>query len=146
MGLTQTEADYLTQQAKLFVSDTPIFVGHHSFRSERELISTDRRERFFLDMRHDSLRLRKYTYQTRARTIVTLVRLDVGDTLQHTNPDGVLVSGSHIHLYREDYDVKFAFTLADYPFSTPDDMLTTMVEFATFCRILNIPPVSGSFA
>jgi len=143
MAITQKEADYLIQLEKKFVKDDPIAIGHFPFTTIRELVSADGRERFHLDLRHDSIRLKKYTYQNRARVIIPLVRLDIGDTLEHTNPDGVHVSGPHIHLYREGYDDKFAFPLSAYPFSDPDDMITTLAEFASICNIVNLPPVSG---
>ncbi len=143
MALSQKEADYLLALEKKCVTDTPIVIGHFAFKIIRELISADGRERFHLDLRHDSIRLRKYTYQHRARVIVPLVRLDVGNTLEHTNPDGERVSGPHLHLYREGYDDKFAFPLSDYPFSDPYDMIKTLTEFALYCRIVNLPSVSG---
>jgi len=143
MAVTQEEADYLMQLDKKFVKDDPIVVGHFPFKVICELVSADGRERFHLDLWHSSLRLKKYTYQNRARVVIPLVRLDIGDTLEHTNPDEVHLCGSHIHLYREGCDDKFAFPLSSYPFSDPDDMITTLTEFASFCHIVNLPPVSG---
>ena len=143
MPLTQKEADYLMQLDKKFVSDDPIIIGPFAFKITHELVSADGRERFHVDLWHSSLRLKKYTYQNRARVIIPLVRLDTGDTLEHTNPDGAHVRGSHIHLYRESYDDKFAFSLSGYPFRNSDDMITTLMAFAEFCHIVNLPPVSG---
>lgn len=115
MSLTQDEADYLMRLEKKFTSDAPLILGAGPLKFVRTLISGDGREQFLLDVHRGSLSLKKYTFQERARVIIPLVRVDVGETLRHTNPDGMLVEGSHIHIYREGYDVKFASPLAGFP-------------------------------
>lgn len=141
MSITQTEADYLMALPKTFLEGEPIEIGQEGEAIKRELISSDRKERFFLDIWRSGARLGKYTLQNRARTIIILVRVDVGDTLEHTNPDGTRVSGSHIHLYREGYDDKCAFPLEQYPFQNPADIVQTLTEFARFCHIESLPPI-----
>ena len=51
------------------------------------LLSADRRERFFLDLRRSRIDYAKGTYQNRGRQVVVLVRLDFGGR-PHRNPDG----------------------------------------------------------
>ena len=142
MSLTQDEADYLMGLEKKFTSDAPLILGAGPLKSARTLISSDGREQFWLDVHRGSLTL-KYTFQERARAIIPLVRVDVGETLRHTNPDDTLIEGSHIHIYREGYDVKFASLLAGFPFRAPDDMMITFEDFARFCNITMIPPITG---
>lgn len=76
-------------------------------------------ERFLLDiyegMRSSSLTLkiatsRKTTMQTR-RSSQPLVRVDIDDRAIHTNPDGCLVRGSHVHIASARYGTKLAFPL-----------------------------------
>lgn len=52
-----------------------------------ELVGQGDRERFQLDVWRGTLRLSKLKLQNRARSVVVLVRLDVG-AAPHTNPDG----------------------------------------------------------
>lgn len=143
MSLTQDEADYLMQLEKRFTSDDPLILGAGPLKFVRTLISGDGREQFLLDVHRGSLSLKKYTFQERARVIIPLVRVDVGETLRHTNPDDTLIEGSHIHIYREGYDVKFASPLAEFSFRAPDDMIITFEDFARFCNITMIPPIKG---
>ena len=142
MSLTQDEADYLMRLEKKFTSDIPLVLGAGPLGFTRTLISSDGREQFGLGVYRGSLSL-KYTFQERARAIIPLVRVDVGETLRHTNPDSTLIEGSHIHIYREGYDVKFASPLARFPFRAPDDMMITFEDFARFCNITMIPPITG---
>ncbi len=141
MSITQTEADYLIALPKRFVTNDPVELGPSTHKVQRDLVSVDRRERFLLDLWYSTIRLQKYTFQNRARVVIILVRVDVGDTLAHTNPDGVLVTGPHIHVYKEGYDDKFAFPLNQYPFADPTDIGRTFDDFAQFCHIEEIPPI-----
>jgi hypothetical protein len=143
MSLTQAEADYLMQLEKKFTSDDPLILGPGPLKCVRTLISGDRREQFLLDVHRGSLSLNKYTFQERARVIIPLVRVDIGETLRHTNPDGEPIQGSHIHIYREGYDVKFAWPLDRALFRAPEDMIMTFEDFARFCNITMIPPIEG---
>ena len=142
MSITQAEADYLIELPKRFVTNDPLELGLSALKLKRELVSADGRERFLLDIWCSGARLGKYTFQNRVRVIIILVRVDVGDTLEHTNPDGVQVSGLHIHIYREAYDDKFAFPLDKYQFGDPSDMVRTFEDFANFCHIEALPPIA----
>jgi hypothetical protein len=107
-----------------------------------ELASVDAREHFLLDIWRGTLRLTKLKFQNRARTIVVLVRLDV-DGAPHTNPDGQRLSGTHLHLFQEGYDDRWAFPINPTEFSLLSDPGTTFQEFCAFCRIESPPPVQG---
>lgn len=141
MPITQAEADYLIALPKLFVENDPLEIGTPDETIKRELVSPDKRERFLLDVWSSGARLGKYTFQNRSRTIIILIRVDVGDTLEHTNPDGTRVSGSHIHFYKEGYDEKFAFPLGEYAFRDAKDIVRTFEDFANQCHIQNVPPI-----
>lgn len=135
MSLTQAEADYLMQLEKKFTSDDPLVLGAGPLKFVRTLISEDGREQFLLDVHRGRLSLKKYTFQERARVIIPLARVDAGKTLRHTNPDpdARVIEGSHIHIYREGYDVKFAWPLDGFPFRDPDDMI---INVRRFCSLL----------
>jgi len=141
--LTQAEADYLMDLEKQFVSDALLTFDAGSFRIVRELISLDGREKFLFDAQRGSLVLKKLTFQERARVIVPLVRLDIGATLRHRNPNDTVVTGSHIHVYREGYDAKLAVPLAElsFHFRDSDNVVTTFEDFARYCHITRFPNI-----
>ena len=53
--------------------------------------------------------LRPDLYQTRARSVIVLARLDFG--VEHRNPDGAIVGSPHLNLYREGFADKWAYEL-----------------------------------
>ena len=140
--LTQAEADRFIQMAKRFVHPPATISVPPGSDETHELAALDDRERFLLDIWRGTLRLTKLKFQNRARTIVVLVRLDV-DGAPHTNPDGQRLPGTHMHLFREGYDDKWAFPVDSHSFSLLSDPGTTFQEFCTFCRIESPPPVQG---
>ncbi len=83
---------------KRFVEQVAISMPPGTDQSHK-LIGDDGRERFVLDIWRATVRLSKLRYQARGRKVIVLVRLDI-DGAPHTNPDGVRIEGSHIHLYR----------------------------------------------
>lgn len=137
--LTQAEADALLTMEKSFSVAVAIRLvpgrGEH-----RELLSPDRRERFYLDIYRGKTKLIRVTYQSRARKIVVLARLDLNGA-PHTNPDGQLVTESHVHLYREGYEDRWAFPLPHESLRETSDLVGALHEFADFCHIVNLPPV-----
>jgi len=143
MSLTQAEADYLIALEKQFVTDDVLILGDTELEFSRPLVSLDGREQFIFDVWRGTLNLKKYKLQLRARVVIQLVRVEVAGA-PHVNPDGIVVPCPHIHLYREDYDDKWAFPLSDYPFSDPDDIIVTFSDFAQFCNIQRIPRIQRS--
>ena len=96
--LTQSEAEALIAMGKHRLDDE-----RYSYPTSGSLVvplqSPDKREQFLLDIRRGRIDLLKGKYQTRARQVVVLVRLDFGGA-SHRNPD--------LHLYREGYGDKWA--------------------------------------
>ena len=74
-----------------------------------------------------------------------MVRLDIGETLRHVNPDGGVIEGSHIHIYREGYDSKYAFPLDEFSsrFLDPNNVIKTLADFARYCNIVELPAIQG---
>ncbi len=102
------------------------------------LVSMDRREPFFLDLRRGRIDLRKGSYQTRARKVVILARLDFGGS-PHRNPDGEEIGSPHLHLYREGYGDKWAFPVSAEDFSNLNDPWLALEDFMRFCKITEPP-------
>lgn len=103
--LTQPEADQFAQMVKHFVRPPAYISIPLGADDTYELASPDDRESFLLDVWRGTLRLTKLKFQNRVRSAIVLVRLDV-DGAPHTNPDGQRLVGTHLHLFREGYDVK----------------------------------------
>jgi hypothetical protein len=135
--LTQSEADILLTMTKSFASAAAISISP-GVDDTRELIGVDPKERFLLDVWRSTFRLSKLRFQTRGRQVIVL-RLDI-DGAPHTNPDGVRLSGTHLHLYREGYDDKWAEPLDPSRFRDPRNIQRAFENFCSYCNVQGTPP------
>ena len=136
--LSQAEADALIAMKKLFSAPATISLPPGSDQTH-EVVGANDRERFLLDLSRGTIRLSKFKFQTRGKSIIVLVRLDL-DSSPHTNPDGSQVGRTHLHLYREGFDDKWAYPLDPNSFSNPLDVEETFKRFCEYCNITGIPP------
>jgi hypothetical protein len=143
--LTQTEADQFMQMVKHFLRHPSTITIPSGTDDCYELADPNDRERFFLDVWRGSLRLSKLRFQNRVETVVVLVWLDV-DGAPHTNPDGQRLSGTHLHLFKEGYDDRWAYPVDANQFTLLSDPGTTFQEFCSFCKIESPPPLQGVIA
>lgn len=143
--LTQAEADQFIQMTKHFVQAPASIAIPPGVDDTYELAGPNDRERFLLDVWRGTLRLTKLRFQNRVRTVVVLVRLDV-DGAPHTNPDAQRLSGTHLHLFREGYDDKWAYPVDPNKFTLLSDPGATFQEFCAFCKIESPPSVQGVIA
>ncbi|WP_428937003.1 DUF6978 family protein [Fontivita pretiosa] len=104
--------------------------------------SSDGRERFLMDVNRSQMKLLKCTYQERYRITEILVRLDL-DGPPHCNPDGEMITGPHIHTYREGYADKWAMPLPEERFGDPTDLARTFREFLEFCNVQEVPAIQA---
>lgn len=143
-ALTQSDADTLLRMEKVPASaDTFHFLGFGG-RIEVPLVSRDEREKFSLDINRKRIALTT-GYQTRARKVVVLARLDFA--APHRNPDGSEVGVPHLHLYREGYGDKWAFAVPDGILSNPADAWQVLHDFMRYCGVVENPNiVRGLFA
>ncbi len=132
--LTQSEADALLALPKKAASDDVYEYPVAGGRLSVPLISNDGREEFFLDLRRGRIDLVKAAYQNRARRVVPLARLDINGR-PHTNPDGEVISGTHLHLYREGFGDTWAAPVSADQFSRPDDLAVALDDFLRFCNV-----------
>jgi hypothetical protein len=136
--LTQAEADALIAMRKRFFKLRTISLPP-GVDETHELIGDDKRERFLLDLWRGTMRLSKYRMQTRGRIIIVLVRLDIKGA-PHTNPDGQILDGTHLHIYREGFDDKWAYPVNPEVFHDIDNAGTVFEDFCRFCHVEEIPP------
>lgn len=150
MPLSQIEADTLLYQEKKFSEDTPIgFSKSQSMDFERILFSTDRREQFFLTIERGRRKRARLKYQTRARKIIILARIDINGS-SHLNPPNSShrpnerLTCPHIHLYQEGFDDRIAFypqEIKKFSISNPQDDITWLTDFLRFCGVHEIPNI-----
>ena len=89
-------------------------------RLQVRLLATDNREVFFLDVhegaRSSSLGLGVYadTRKTKLQNRHAnepLVRIDIDEHAKHTNPDGTIIRGSHVHVATKEFGDRIAYPL-----------------------------------
>jgi hypothetical protein len=137
INLTQAEADALIALEKHRIDgkvwDSPSAGGAVSI----PLTSSDRKENFMLDISRSQINLARGKYQNRGRKVVVLVRLDFGGP-PHRNPDGKDILCPHIHIYREGFADKWAYSLPSDIFAdiTPSKIYD---DFIKYCNI-TLPP------
>jgi hypothetical protein len=90
--------------------------------------------------------LSKTTLQNRARQVIVLLRLDLGDR-PHRNPDGQEVGCPHLHVYREGFGDKYAIPVPVEVFSNTSDPFVALFDFMRYCNITEPPDIQrGLFA
>jgi hypothetical protein len=136
--LSQSDADALLSMEKHRVNDEDVQLPSPEMKLIVELRSSDAREKSNLDINRGRLSLSKVTYQTRARVVYVLARLDI-DGPPHTNPDDQQLPCPHLHLYREGYGHKWAIPVPPEHFRDLSDRWLTLEDFMSYCRIVNPP-------
>jgi hypothetical protein len=140
--LTQGEADRLMQMAKHFVRPPAFITIPAGADDTYEVDGPNNREKFLLDVWRGRFRLTKVKFQNRVQTSIVLARLDI-DGGPHTNPDGQRLSGTHLHLFREGFDDRWAYAIDPAKFSRLSDPGQTFHDFCAFCNIEAPPPIQG---
>lgn len=136
INLTQADADRLLAMVKHAPN-----TGLRPFPAQGgyldvPLVTKNSHEKFILTINRTSKIEAKLTYQTRARQVVILARLDFG--IEHRNPDGTRVGSPHLHIYKEGYGDKWAYELPHTNFQTFDgasNMQDWLDKFLDFCQI-----------
>jgi hypothetical protein len=138
--LTQQEADALIALEKRRIDDRTWDYPGTGGSITVPLISTDEREEFLLDIRRNRIDLLKGTYQTRARHVIVLVRLDFG-ARPHRNPDGEEIGSPHLHVFREQFGDKWAFAPPPDRFQDLNDPWRVLSDFMNYCAIVDQPDI-----
>lgn len=139
--LTQVEAEELLRLGKHFEDEATVTLPPGS-NTSHALVAHVSHEHFLLDLWRGSIRLSKARYQTRVRTTVVLARLDI-DAAPHTNPDGERIEGTHLHVYREGYEARWAMPVDPADFPNPRDLEQALRDFCRYCSIEQ-PTIQGT--
>ncbi len=138
--MTQEEADYLLAMEKRRVDEVVTPFPLHGKQIVLHLQSLDLRENFLLDLSRGRRKELRVKLQTRARTEIRLVRLDLGGR-PHRNEDGTVVQPPHLHLYREGFHDRWAIAPTSDRFSDLGDLQVTLDDFMRFCNIVQPPDI-----
>ena len=139
--LTENEVKRLIDLGKNRVNDEEHRFPDGGETLEIPLISLDERENFLLSVTVGRIDLSKSNNQLRLKPEnIPLVRIDVGNTI-HKNPDGTIITGPHIHIYKEGYGLKFAYPLEKYLRTNPEDTYQVLCDFMNYCSIVKKPVI-----
>ena len=137
--LTQKEADMLIDMLKKTVQkdlELPSGKGRVEFD-----VTGDRKEDVFVvNISRKGINESSASYQGRVRygSGAILMRLDVNPTQPHRNPDGEKISGTHLHIYTEEYGERMA-----VPFDVEDkDLFDLCYAFFERFNIVETPRVT----
>ncbi len=106
----------------------------------------DPKIKFTVDINRKRAILSRCTFQQRVYTSIPLIRLDI-DNKPHRNPDGEVLEGNHIHIYKEGYNLGWAYPLnhaiihqlnANFDLSLFEDLTSHIDTFISFCSLCNI--------
>ncbi len=138
--LTQAEADALMVMPKKPSTEETYAFPNPGDRLQIALESLDKAEDFLLDVTRSRIDFAKVTYQNRAHVIIVLMRLDLNGP-PHRNPDDSVIACPHLHLYREGYGDKWAFSVPPDRYSNLSNMVQTLSDFLTHCNVTDQPPI-----
>jgi len=150
MPLTQTEADALLQMPKEFSEADPLdFPRTQTLVYVRSLRSLDRREEFLFDLERGRRNRARLKYQTRARRVVVLARLDLDGPAHRNPPNAPYLPGQrllcpHFHRYTEGFDDRVAWQVADVAGLSLRDATNGVLcleDFLRYCAVQNLPNV-----
>ena len=108
-SLSQSEALRLIDLLKRCM-DLALYIPSRGKRLDYEVVDIDtNNEMFIASINRRNKFDDKCSFILRYRkTNTILLRLDVGCTAKHTNPDDTVIKGAHLHRYQAGYDEKFA--------------------------------------
>jgi hypothetical protein len=149
--ITQTEAKNLLEERKQRIIDDSVKFPHKGDKITIPIRSCDKDHLFLLDVNNTSATQIKLSYQTRKDENIILIRIDINGA--HLNPykkqvpldvfnnfNGKRIIGTHVHLYTEKYNDKWAIPIS-VNFQEKNKTEFDILEyFYSLCTIIK-PPV-----
>ena len=107
--LTTEEAKDLIEMLKKYADKKRLDFPSPGNRIQFSVIGDTNQDRFAVNVYRQRINSEGCTFQGRTESDnIVLMRLDVNPTGVHTNPDGEKINGTHLHIYTEDYDERYA--------------------------------------
>lgn len=137
-SMTSYQADVLINTLKNLVnSNKDIYIPLAGKKELIEAISVFENEVFTNSMfrgRHEPSKLSLHAMYNSTNT--PLLRLDINAGI-HTNPDGEKIEGSHLHLYKDGFEIQYAI-----PFDvTSDDLVAATKGFMVRFNVIDVKDV-----
>lgn len=131
--LTQEEFNQLFALQKRFSENDTITLEAEPWTRDINALTTQ--DVFKMDYYRGGIDFKKYVFNKRYRNVVVLVRLCSKN--RHTNPDGTIFEGAHLHIYREGYDDKIAISIENLGIeeSDLDNKSDALTAFLAYCNI-----------
>lgn len=134
--LTQEEANELIAMLKK-CADKECGLPNQGHRIDLDVEGEKKGCKFVISVNRQAVRSDKVSFNARYRKgDVTLLRLDMGPTQVHQNPDelgGERITGPHLHIYTEPYGDKYAI-----PYSSNNNDIGRL--FYEFLERFNVNP------
>ena len=131
--ITQIEYESLMQLLKEFKERNPLSLKEHW---SREIIAPETGDSFMLDFYNGRIEFKKFSINKRYRNTIILIRYCSHGV--HTNPDGIQFTGSHLHLYKEGFDDKFAVGIGTIGATSSSTIVEVLEKFLDYCKIQRI--------
>ena len=96
--------------------------------------------KFYIN-RKGKYNLKKCTYMSRYKNTHDLLRIDI-EGPAHDNPDGSTVECPHIHIYREGYNLAWAYPLQKIINTDSENLLQVLIDFFEYNKVTNITSYS----
>ena len=147
--MEQSTADYLIGIEKK-ITEAIISFPQNNAKLSLDVKSVCDDEEFLLDInRTGIIQLSRCTFQERYNTTIGLIRLDLDKSKPHKNPDGEVIVGPHMHVYRKGYELRWAYLLQNLSmdsclFKNTDNLVTAFLDFCNYCNIITVPSIQGS--
>lgn len=142
INLTQAQADALIAMEKVATNSQPSNFPPRGENLDIEFHDNiNGREKFILNYTRSSISLLKCNHHFR-RNIIGLIRLDLNGP-PHRNPDGEEIGPCHLHIYRENFGMKYAIGVPKTAFPNLNDLYKTLHDFMHFCNVTHIPTINN---
>lgn len=106
-------------------------------------VSACKREEFVFNYTRHTINIVKRNHNFRTHEVIGLARLDI-DGPPHRNPDGQEIGPSHLHLYREGFQLKWALEIPQDLFPNFSDPAKTFEDFLRYCNAKSFPALHNS--
>ena len=147
ISLEQSQVDEIMEISKRFedgisVYEIPIWQPHHKSSRSYGVMPCDGNRSFGQMTQNIQMKGMCRDEEIKTLTFVhkitrnCICRLDYGRFIHsHLNPDGTLVSGPHLHVYREGFDDSIAIPLSSVFPELSNDTVELVKAFLDYCHI-----------
>lgn len=141
MNLSQEEANALIAIEK-YLKNHSIVIPSQGAENKYDIYDSAGDQNYYAAMFRGRINPLKSYYKLIYRGNIRLIRVDIGYSGTHTNPDGTVFPAGvpHIHLFDEVHHDKIAYPLPEI-FNNTDDLAETLRTFLSYSNVLNVDEI-----